>query len=208
MRATATGRIVNLTSVAHHGAVKGMRWEDLNAQRRYSTFGAYAQSKLANILFTRALAARLGGTGVTANAVHPGPVRSGFGMDGDLRGIVRMGNELVRPFEISPQAGAITSIQVATAPELERASGGYYARGELGGCPGMLAPGPTPIGCGGSASRWSTEWVSQFPEPPRKAEQEEQEEQEVTAPRDDLESTPAGPETVTLRRQVMSRRPG
>ncbi len=132
MRATATSRIVNLTSVAHHAVVTGMRWEDLNAQRRYSTFGAYAQSKLANILFTRALAARLGGTGVTANAVHPGPVRSGFGMDGDLRGIVRMGNELVRPFEISPQAGAITSIHVATAPELERASGGYYARGKLG----------------------------------------------------------------------------
>jgi hypothetical protein len=53
-------------------------------------------------------------------------------MDGDLRGIVRMGNQVFRPFEISPQAGAITSILMATAPELERASGGYYARGKPG----------------------------------------------------------------------------
>jgi NAD(P)-dependent dehydrogenase (short-subunit alcohol dehydrogenase family) len=132
LQASAPSRIVNLTSVIHHGAVLGMRWDDLNAQRHYTSVGAYAQSKLANILFTRALAARLDGTGVTANAVHPGPVRSGFGMDGDLRGIVRMGNQLFRPFEISPQAGAITSIHVATAPELEQASGGYYARGEPG----------------------------------------------------------------------------
>jgi NAD(P)-dependent dehydrogenase (short-subunit alcohol dehydrogenase family) len=130
--ASAPSRIVNLTSFGHHAAVLGMRWEDLNAERRYSTFGAYAQSKLANILFTRALAGRLDGTGVTANAVHPGPVRSGFGMDGDLHGIMRIGNELVRPLEISPQAGAITTIHVATAPELERATGGYYARGKPG----------------------------------------------------------------------------
>ncbi len=130
--ASGPSRIVNLSSFGHHAAVLGMRWEDLNADRRYSTFGAYAQSKLANILFTRALAARLDGTGVTANAVHPGPVRSGFGMDGDLRGITRIGNELVRPLEISPQAGAITSIHVATAPELEHATGGYYARGKPG----------------------------------------------------------------------------
>jgi NAD(P)-dependent dehydrogenase (short-subunit alcohol dehydrogenase family) len=132
LRASAPSRILNLTSVMHHSAVLGMRWDDLNARRHYTSFVAYAQSKLANILFTRALAGRLEGSGVTANAVHPGPVRSGFGMDGDLQGIVRMGNELFRPFEISPQAGAITSIHVATAPELERASGGYYARGRPG----------------------------------------------------------------------------
>jgi hypothetical protein len=53
-------------------------------------------------------------------------------MDGDLHGIVRIGNELVRPLEISPQAGAITTIHVATAPELEQASSGYYARGKPG----------------------------------------------------------------------------
>ena len=132
LRASAPSRIVNLTSVMHHAAVLGMRWDDLNAQRRYTSFVAYAQSKLANILFTRALAARLEGTGVTANAVHPGPVRSGFGMDGDLAGVVRMGNDFFRTFEMSAQAGAITSIHVATAPELEQASGGYYARGQPG----------------------------------------------------------------------------
>lgn len=132
LKASAPSRIVNLSSFGHHAAVLGMRWEDLNAERRYSSFGAYAQSKLANILFTRALAARLEGTGVTANAVHPGPVRSGFGMDGDLHGIMRLGNELIRPLEISPEAGAVTTIHVATAPELEESSGGYFARGEPG----------------------------------------------------------------------------
>jgi NAD(P)-dependent dehydrogenase (short-subunit alcohol dehydrogenase family) len=132
LRASAPSRIVNLTSVMHHAAVLGMRWDDLNARRHYTSFVAYAQSKLANILFTRALAARLDGSGVTANAVHPGPVRSGFGMDGDLRGVVRMGNDLFRTFELSPQAGATTSIHLATAPELEQASGGYYARGQPG----------------------------------------------------------------------------
>ncbi|HWF22994.1 MAG TPA: SDR family oxidoreductase [Acidimicrobiales bacterium] len=132
LKDSAPSRIVNLSSFGHHAAVLGMRWEDLNAERRYSSFGAYAQSKLANILFTRALAARLEGTGVTANAVHPGPVRSGFGMDGDLHGIMRFGNELIRPLEISPEAGAVTTIHVATAPELEHSSGGYYARGEPG----------------------------------------------------------------------------
>ncbi|HEX4244207.1 MAG TPA: SDR family NAD(P)-dependent oxidoreductase, partial [Acidimicrobiales bacterium] len=132
LKASAPSRIVNLSSFGHHGAVLGMRWEDLNSEHRYRSFRAYAQSKLANILFTRALAAHLEGTGVTANAVHPGPVRSGFGMDGDLHGIMRIGNELVRPLEISPQAGAATTIHVATAPELEHSSGGYYARGNPG----------------------------------------------------------------------------
>jgi len=132
LKASAPSRIVNLSSFGHHAAMLGMRWEDLNAERRYSSFGAYAQSKLANILFTRALAARLEGTGVTANAVHPGPVRSGFGMDGDLHGIMRFGNELIRPLEISPEAGAVTTIHVATAPELEQSSGGYYARSKPG----------------------------------------------------------------------------
>jgi retinol dehydrogenase-14 len=132
LKASSPSRIVTLSSFGHHAAVLGMRREDLNSQRRYSSFGAYAQSKLANILFTRALAAHLDGTEVTANAVHPGPVRSGFGMDGDLHGIMRIGNELVRPLEISPQAGAVSTIHVATAPELEQSSGGYYARGEPG----------------------------------------------------------------------------
>jgi NAD(P)-dependent dehydrogenase (short-subunit alcohol dehydrogenase family) len=90
--------------------------------------GAYAHSKLANILFTRELARRLDPSQVTVNAVHPGPVRTRFGMDGDMKGIVGLGNLLVRPFEISAEAGARTSIFLAADPSLEGQTGGYWVR--------------------------------------------------------------------------------
>ncbi|MDA8279983.1 MAG: SDR family oxidoreductase [Actinomycetota bacterium] len=128
LRASSPSRVVTVSSVAHWFAPGGMRFDDLQSEGRYIGFDAYARSKLANILFTRELARRLAGTGVTANAVHPGPVRSGFGMDGDLGGISGLGNHLMRPFEITPEAGARTSIHVATAPELSTTTGGYFAR--------------------------------------------------------------------------------
>jgi NAD(P)-dependent dehydrogenase (short-subunit alcohol dehydrogenase family) len=126
--ASAPARIVNLTSVGHHAAWKGMRFEDLQSEKSYATFDAYCRSKLANLLFTRELAGRLAGTGVTANAVHPGPVRSGFGMDGDLKGFLGFGMQLVRPFEITAASGAKTSIFVATSPEVEGKTGQYWVR--------------------------------------------------------------------------------
>jgi NAD(P)-dependent dehydrogenase (short-subunit alcohol dehydrogenase family) len=128
LKSSAPARIVNLTSVGHHAAWNGMRFEDLQSEKRYATFDAYCRSKLANMLFTRELATRLAGTGVTVNAVHPGPVRSGFGMDGDLKGLTGFGMQLVRPFEISPAAGAKTSIYVATSPDVEGKTGQYWVR--------------------------------------------------------------------------------
>jgi NAD(P)-dependent dehydrogenase (short-subunit alcohol dehydrogenase family) len=121
-------RIVNVSSFAHHAAVSGMGWDDLQSQRHYSSFGAYSRSKLANLLFTRGLATRLAGTAVTANAAHPGAVRSGFGMDGDLGGISGWANRVVRPFEITAAAGASTVVYLAVSPEAAGTSGGYYAR--------------------------------------------------------------------------------
>jgi NAD(P)-dependent dehydrogenase (short-subunit alcohol dehydrogenase family) len=126
--ASAPSRVVNLTSVGHHAAWGGMRFDDLQSTKRYMTFDAYTRSKLGNLLFTRELAKRLEGTGVTANAVHPGPVRSGFGMDGDLKGLTGLGMQLVRPFEISARAGARTSIYVATSPDIEGTTGEYWVR--------------------------------------------------------------------------------
>lgn len=137
LRASSPSRVVNVASLAHWAAVGGIRFADLQAaSRRYQSFDVYGRSKLANILFTRELARRMAGTGVTANAVHPGPVRSGFGMDGDLGGLGGLGNRLVRTFEISPEAGARTSIHVASAPELATVTGGYFARCR----PARLAP--------------------------------------------------------------------
>jgi NAD(P)-dependent dehydrogenase (short-subunit alcohol dehydrogenase family) len=129
---SAPSRIINLTSVGHHAAWRGMRFDDLQSEKRYATMDAYGRSKLANILFTRELAARVAGSGVTVNAVHPGPVRSGFGMDGDMGGLMGLGNRLVRPFEISPSAGARTSVYLATSPEVEGVTGRYWVRRKPG----------------------------------------------------------------------------
>src|ERR1700729_3037531 len=73
LRASAPARIINLTSVGHHAARRGMRFEDLQSERRYEAMEAYCRSKLANVVFTRQLAKRLQGSDdVTVNAVHPG----------------------------------------------------------------------------------------------------------------------------------------
>src|ERR1700722_2087612 len=90
LRAGAPSRVINLTSVGHHAARHGMRFDDLQSERHYEAMEAYCRSKLANVLFTRQLATRLdaesnsagGPAAVTVNAAHPGPVRSSFRVDG------------------------------------------------------------------------------------------------------------------------------
>lgn len=132
LKASAPSRIVNLASVGHHFASGGMGFADLQSTHKYASMDAYSRSKLANVLFTRGLATRLEGTGVTATCCHPGPVRSGFGMDGDLSGLFGLGNKIFRPFEISSAAGAKTSIFLAADPSVEGQSGGYYVRRKPG----------------------------------------------------------------------------
>ena len=127
-----SGRIINLSSFGHHMALNGMNWSDLQGERGYRALGAYSQSKLANLHFTRGLALRLADTNVTANAAHPGPVRSGFGLDGDMTGIMGWGNRLIRPFEISAAAGAATPVYLASSPEMEGRTGGYYVHSRPG----------------------------------------------------------------------------
>jgi len=132
LKASGPSRIVNLSSVGHHFALKVMKWDDLQAAKGYAAMEVYSQSKLANVLFTRGLAARLDASVVTANCCHPGPVRSGFGMDGDLGGLMGFGNKLIRPFEISSKAGAKTSIYLSTSADVDGLSGGYYVRSKPG----------------------------------------------------------------------------
>jgi NAD(P)-dependent dehydrogenase (short-subunit alcohol dehydrogenase family) len=130
--ASAPARIINVASAGHHMAQRGMRFEDLQSEKRYAGMEAYSRSKLANVLFTRQLAERLDPTRVTVNAVHPGLVRSGFGMDGDMAGLMGLGNRVFRPFEISSAAGARTSVFLATATEVEGKSGIYWVRSRPG----------------------------------------------------------------------------
>jgi len=135
LRAGAPSRIINLTSVGHHAARRGMRFDDLQSERHYEAMEAYCRSKLANVLFTRQLAKRLDGAGpgnVTVNAVHPGPVRSSFGMDGDLQGFMGFGMRMVRPFEISAKRGAKTTLYLATSPDVAVKTGAYWVRSKPG----------------------------------------------------------------------------
>jgi NAD(P)-dependent dehydrogenase (short-subunit alcohol dehydrogenase family) len=122
--ATPGARVVTVASDAHRFCVGGLRFDDLQATKgRYHPFGAYSRSKLANILFTRELARRLDGTGVTANCVHPGFVASNFGRQGAV-GVIAM--TLGRPFAIDSEKGARTSIFVASDSSLDGITGHYW----------------------------------------------------------------------------------
>jgi NAD(P)-dependent dehydrogenase (short-subunit alcohol dehydrogenase family) len=121
-------RVVNVASAAHSSARRGLDFDDLQSTRRYRSFSVYARSKLANILFTRELARRWNDTGVTANAVHPGFVASRFGRDGDYGRLSDIVFPLLRPFAHTPEQGAQTQIYVASAPELDGITGGYWAK--------------------------------------------------------------------------------
>ncbi len=125
--AAAPSRVINLSSAAHRLAVRGLRWSDLQHQGRYSAMEVYGESKLANILFTRELGRRLDPGMVTVNAVHPGPVRSGFGMGGDTTGLLGIANRLIRPFEVTPAAGADTVIFLAIDESVAGQTGGYWS---------------------------------------------------------------------------------
>lgn len=122
LRASAPSRVVNVASAAHSGARLDL--DDLQMRRGYRAQRAYANSKLANVLFTYELARRLAGTGVSVNCVHPGTVRSGFGREGSA--VLRLGLRLAAPFLPRPEAGADTVIWLASSPEVNGITGKYF----------------------------------------------------------------------------------
>jgi NAD(P)-dependent dehydrogenase (short-subunit alcohol dehydrogenase family) len=122
------GRIVNVSSTAHTSARRGLDFDDLQSTGDYRSMAVYAKSKLANIYFTTELARRLRDTEVTANCLHPGVVASGFGRDGDTRGIIAFGLKLIAPFVLSSEKGALTSVYLASAPDVARVSGQYFVK--------------------------------------------------------------------------------
>src|SRR5713101_3161329 len=126
--AAAPARVVTVASAIHSNARHGLDFDDLQSTRRYRSISVYGKSKLANILFTRELARRWADTGVTANAVHPGFVASRLGRDGDSRGLGMVAFRLLKPFALTPAQGAQTSVYVASAPELEGVTGGYWGK--------------------------------------------------------------------------------
>jgi NAD(P)-dependent dehydrogenase (short-subunit alcohol dehydrogenase family) len=115
LRATAPSRIVTVTSAAHQRGQ--LDFENLQGEKQYTGYGAYALSKLANVLFTIELAARLAGTGVTANCFHPGTIgtkllRQGFG----------------RTSGSSVKEGAVTAVYLAADPDVALVSGKYFVK--------------------------------------------------------------------------------
>ena len=127
LKASAPSRVVSVSSRAHLRP-KGMNFDDLNSEQSFSAMGSYGQSKLANVLFTYELSRRLEGTGVTANCLHPGVVRSGFAQNnGSLVAFaVKAFYTLGRPFTKSSAQGAETSTYLASSPEVEGVTGKYF----------------------------------------------------------------------------------
>jgi NAD(P)-dependent dehydrogenase (short-subunit alcohol dehydrogenase family) len=120
---SAPARVVTTASDAHRGGLLDM--SDLNGERRWSAWSAYGTSKLANILFTRALARRLDGTGVVANCLHPGVIRTGLARGAPLP--IRAGWRAAGVFFGSPRKGASTLVYLASSPEAADVSGGYFS---------------------------------------------------------------------------------
>jgi NAD(P)-dependent dehydrogenase (short-subunit alcohol dehydrogenase family) len=128
IEASGPARIVNVSSTAHQSARRGLDFSDLQTTKGYAGMPVYGRTKLANIYFTTELSRRLDGTGVTANALHPGTVRSGFARDGDAGGWFGIGIRIAQPFMLSAAKGAETSIYLASSPEVEGVSGRYFVR--------------------------------------------------------------------------------
>ncbi|XP_055038921.2 retinol dehydrogenase 12, like [Misgurnus anguillicaudatus] len=123
IKSSAPARIITVSSMAHKWGTINL--EDINSEKSYDKRKAYSQSKLANILFTRSLAKRLEGTGVTTYALHPGVVQT------DLWRHLSKPEQAVmwmaRPFTKTSVQGAQTTIYCAVAPELDTESGRYYS---------------------------------------------------------------------------------
>ena len=122
LRESAPARVVTTSSVAHgQGQVD---FDDLQLERDWSLGRSYGNSKLANVLFTRALARRLEGSDVVANCFHPGTVRTSIARDAGL--LKSIGWRALTLFASSPAKGASTLVYLAASPEAAEVSGEYF----------------------------------------------------------------------------------
>lgn len=124
LKRSEQGRIINLGSSAY--SMGKFDRENLQSEKKFSLMGAYAASKLLMLMFTTELAERLRDTGVTANAMHPGVVKTQ--MLAGATGLFKLVAYLASPFAVSPQQGASTSVYLASSPEVERVSGKYFVQ--------------------------------------------------------------------------------
>jgi NAD(P)-dependent dehydrogenase (short-subunit alcohol dehydrogenase family) len=123
LEVSAPARIINVSSDAHSRGT--IDFDNLQGERSYSSFGPYGNSKLANILFTIELARRLEGTGVTVNALHPGLTSTGFGKNNPGL-LMKIMGVVIPLIARSPEKGAVTSIYLASSPEVQSITGKYF----------------------------------------------------------------------------------
>lgn len=128
LRASRQGRIVNVSSGAYK--IGKIHYSDPTLSKRYNVIKGYAQSKLANILFTRALARRLSNTAITTYCLHPGAVATNIGVDRGT-GFGRRIMAMLRPFFLTPEQGAETAMYVATSQELTGSTGQYFYKKQV-----------------------------------------------------------------------------
>jgi NAD(P)-dependent dehydrogenase (short-subunit alcohol dehydrogenase family) len=128
LKASSYSRIVNVASSSNY-SVKSLNIEDHNwKKRKYKMMAAYAESKIYNIMFTFLLSEKLKGTGVIANCLHPGYVKTNIGLNHFLLRLLR---PLVKTGAISLEEGAKTSLYLATSEEMKGVTGVYYHRMKL-----------------------------------------------------------------------------
>ena len=124
LKDSAPARIVNVSSQVHAGA--NINFDDLQSERSYSRTRVYGRTKLANVLFTYELARRLEGTAVTVNCLHPGVVATN--LLADAGGLPRKLKAATRIIAVDAEAGARTSIYLASSAEVEGVSGRYFVK--------------------------------------------------------------------------------
>ncbi|MBP1963968.1 NAD(P)-dependent dehydrogenase (short-subunit alcohol dehydrogenase family) [Paenibacillus aceris] len=122
------GRIVNVSSGAHK--IGRFDFDNPHLTRGFRVWRGYAQSKIANIWFTRELAKRLTGTAVTVNSLHPGAVGTNIGVDRDT-GFGKAVHRMMRPFFLTPAQGAETAIFLASSPDVSAVSGEYFYKKKI-----------------------------------------------------------------------------
>jgi len=122
LKASAPARIVNVSSYMHRRAE--IRFDDPGLKKGYTGWKAYGQAKLADLMFAYELARRLEGSGVAANALHPGGVATNIGQQDPL---IRLVMRFVHAFGAkTPREGAETSIYLASSPDVEGVTGKYF----------------------------------------------------------------------------------
>lgn len=131
MKQSAPARIVSVASDAH--VFGSIDWDDLQSEHKFGGLPfvggmrVYGTSKLANILFNSELARRIEGSGVTANCLHPGMVRTGLGQN-NAGVAATIAGLLMMPVALSPAKGAETTVYLASSPAVEGVSGRYFAK--------------------------------------------------------------------------------